>query len=102
MTDTTQTTDFQSTIHLLEQDLSSVDPALAILMIERWEERLQGTEIFGDLVELKQAILNGNMTNLEKFLGNLSQKTLKIANSLEAKPAENAKQIATLLSEKSG
>ncbi len=90
MSDTTQTTDFDSTIQILQQDLASADSALAILMIERWQERLQGTDLFRNLSELKQAILNGNTTNIEKLLSELGKETLKMATSAENKSAEVA------------
>jgi hypothetical protein len=97
MADTTQTTDLDLTIHLLQQDLSTVDTALAIMTIERWEEHLQGTDIFKDLSELKQALLNGRNDDVQSLLRALSEKTNLMADSLSGEPAEQTKQIAALL-----
>lgn len=102
MPDTTQTTNFDSTIHLLQQDLASVDLAVAILVIERWEKQLQGTDLFEDLSELKQAILNGNTTDIAKLLSELSEDTSAMTDSVKEESAEVAakvEQIGTLLSQ---
>ncbi|MBD2463680.1 hypothetical protein H6G89_22015 [Oscillatoria sp. FACHB-1407] len=105
MPDTTQTTDFDSTINLLQQDLSSVDLALAINIIERWEHQLQGTDIFEDLMELKQAILNGNLTELENLLRDLGEDTTATADSAREDGANEVavkiEQIGKLLSQAS-
>lgn len=105
MPDTTQATDFDSTISLLQQDLSSVDLALAISMIERWENQLQGTDIFGELMELKQSILNGNVTNLENLLRDLGEDTLAKASCVREdgfpEVAAKIEQIGKLLAQAS-
>jgi hypothetical protein len=82
MSDTTQTTDFDSTIRLLQQDLASLDLVVAIALIERWERQLQGTALFGNLSELKQAILDGNTTDAAKLLNHLSEGTSAMAASV--------------------
>lgn len=105
MSDITQATDFDSTINFLQQDLSSVDLALAINIIERWENQLQGTDIFKDLMELKQAILNGNSTDLKNLLRALGEDTAAVAGSVRedgvAEVAAKIEQISTLLSQAS-
>ncbi len=105
MPDTTQTTDFDSTIHLLQQDPASVDLAVVINIIERWEHQLQGTNIFEDLMELKQAILNGNSTELENLLRDLGEKTVAAAGSAredgEDEVAAKIEEIGKLLSQAS-
>lgn len=106
MPDITQTTDFDSTINLLQQDLSSVDIALAINIIERWENQLQGTDIFEDLSELKQAILNGNLTELENLLRDLgediSATAVRVREDGAAEVAAKVEQIGKLLLQASG
>ncbi|GAB4365905.1 MAG: hypothetical protein Kow00121_02790 [Elainellaceae cyanobacterium] len=105
MSDTTQAANFDSTINLLKQDLSSVDVALAVSLIEEWENQLQGTEIFEDLMELKQAILDGNLTELETLLRDLGEDTSAIASSLReegsAEVAAKVEQVSKLLSQAS-
>jgi hypothetical protein len=103
MSDTLQTTDFDSTIDFLQQDLASVDLALAINIIERWEHQLQGTDLFRDLMELKQAILNGNLTELETCLRNVGEATTATAGSVRGDGADEIaakiEQIGKLLSQ---
>lgn len=105
MPDTTQSTNLDSTIHLLQQDLSSVDTALAISIIERWETQLQETDIFKDLSELKQAILNGDLRNLENLLRDLGEDTSAAAAHIRedgsAEVAAKAEQVGKLLSQAS-
>ena len=105
MPDSTQNTNFDSTINLLQQDLSSVDLALAINLIEQWENQLQGTDIFDDLMELKQAILNGNATELENLLRDLGEDTAAMAGSVREDGADEIatkiEQIGKLLSQAS-
>lgn len=105
MADTTQTTDFDSTIDLLQQDLSSVDLALAVTIIERWEHQLQGTDIFEDLMELKQAILNGSFTEAKKLLSDLGEATIAAAGRIREDGADEVaakiEQIGQLLSQAS-
>ena len=105
MSDTTQTTDFDSTINFLQQDLASVDISLAINFIERWENQLQGTDIFEDLMELKQAILNGNRTDIENLLRDLGEDTAATASDVRqngsVEIATKIEQISQLLSQAS-
>ncbi|MBW4518569.1 MAG: hypothetical protein KME16_02395 [Scytolyngbya sp. HA4215-MV1] len=91
--DTTQATDLESTIHLLQQNLASADPVVAIVLIERWEKQLQETEIFGDLGELKQAVLSGNISDISKLLKALGQETSAAAAEIEDESAEMAAKI---------
>lgn len=93
MPDPTQTADFESTINLLQQDLSSVDTALAINIIERWQHQLQGTDLFAKLTELKQAIFNGNLTELENRLREVGEETSAIAASVRE---DGAVEVAAL------
>jgi len=105
MPDTTQTNDLDSTINLLQQELASVDIALALNIIERWEYQLQGSDIFGDLMELKQAILNGNLIELENLLRDLGDNTSAIAGKVSqdgtGEVAAKIEQIGHLLAQAS-
>lgn len=92
MPETTQAADFDATLHFLQQDLASADMALAINYIEQWENHLQGTPLFQDLMELKQAILNGNLTELESRLQKVGQDTAATASQIRD---EGAAEIAT-------
>lgn len=102
MADTTQTTDFDSTIHLLQQDLASVDVAVAVNLIERWEHQLQDSDLFDALMELKQAILDGNVAELEELLRDLGEDTTAAAASARqdgaTEIAAKVEQIGQLLS----
>ena len=93
MPDTPQTSDLDSTIHLLQQDPKSIDLAVAIVLIERWESQLQGMDIFGSLSELKQGILSGKVTNSQKMLNELSQEVLAISASVREDSAEMAAKL---------
>lgn len=103
MPDITATTDFDETIHLLQQDPASASPAVAVALIERWEQQLQDSDIFSDLTELKQAILAGNTTDIANLLSNLGQKTsAAAAGAREQVPADvvaKIQQIGDLLSQ---
>jgi hypothetical protein len=105
MPDTTQTADFDTTIHFLQQDLASADLALAINYIEQWENQLQETDIFQNLMELKQSILDGNLTELEKILRRLGESTTATANDIRKDNSETiaakVEQIGQLLIEAS-
>lgn len=68
-------TTMDSTINILQQDLNTVDTAVALALIEQWENQLQETEIFTQLSELKQAILNGNTSPIPELLNGLAQST---------------------------
>jgi uncharacterized protein YPO0396 len=95
MPDTTETTELNdnldSTIHLLQQDLASVDLAVALVFIERWEKQLHETDIFNDLSELKQALLNGSTAKMTKILSRLGEETLAMAASMD--DASGAAQV---------
>lgn len=93
MPDNPQTADLDSTIRLLQQDPKSVDLAVAIVLIERWESQLQGTDIFSSLSELKQGILGGSVTNTQKMLSELSQEVLAMTASVREDSAEMAAKL---------
>jgi hypothetical protein len=100
MADTTETADFDSTINILRQDLNRVDLALVIAMIDRWEDQLQGTNLFAALSELKQSLLSGNEIEIAKLLNSLGQETMTVAKSGEDLPtavAAKIEEIGTLL-----
>ncbi len=105
MPEATQAADFDATINFLKQDLASVDLAVAINYIEQWENQLQGTDIFQNLMELKQAILDGNLTELENTLRDLGEDTTAVAHDVHAEGstaiAEKVEQIGRLLSQAS-
>lgn len=97
MADTTETTDFESTINFLKGDLASASIPLAVNIIERWEHRLQDTQMFEDLRELKQALLEGNTTELKQYLNKLSDETEMAAAELRAQSAtDDASQIGQI------
>ena len=106
MPETTRAADFDRTIELLQQDLASVDLALALHYMTQWENQLEGTEIFRDLMELKQSLLDGNLTELETLLHHLSEETIAMAHVAyedgEAEIAAKIEQIGQLLSQASG
>lgn len=105
MPDTAQTADFDAIIHFLQQDLASVDLALAVNYIEQWENQLQGTEIFQDLMALKQAVLDGNLTELQKTLQNVGEATAAAASQIQQEGsgdiAVKVQQIGQLLTQAS-
>ncbi|MBD1843298.1 alpha/beta hydrolase [Cyanobacteria bacterium FACHB-63] len=70
-----QMNDLDSTLNLLQQNLTAADPAAAIALIERWEIQLQDTPLFGKLSELKRAILEGRTTAIAAMLEELGEAT---------------------------
>ena len=96
--DSTPTTDpkvdLDSTLNLLQQaqqDFKSASPAVAVALIERWEEHLQGTEIFDSLSELRQALLEGHNTEIARMLKELSD---QIAAYVEQMPEQDLADLA--------
>ncbi|WP_088893879.1 hypothetical protein [Leptolyngbya ohadii] len=92
MPETTQTSDLipvlDTTIHFLQQDLASADLALAVNYIEQWENLLQETGMFHELMELKQVILDGNLTALQKMLHKVGEDTAANANGIRENGSE--------------
>lgn len=105
MPETAQMADFDATIHFLQQDLASVDIPLALNYIAQWEHKLQGTEIFQDLMNLKQAILDGHLAELEETLRKVSEDTIATANKMRgsgfSEAAAKIEQIGQLLAQAS-
>lgn len=103
MPDITEMTDLDTTIHLLQQDPASASPAVAVALIERWEQQLQGSDIFENLTELKQAILASNTTEISKILSELGHKTSAAAadahEQASADTIAKIQQIGELLSQ---
>ncbi|MBD1823804.1 alpha/beta hydrolase [Cyanobacteria bacterium FACHB-DQ100] len=97
MTHHIETTDLDSTLHLLQQDLSAADPAVAIALIERWEMQLQDTPIFGKLSELKQAILESRTTTIAALLEELGQATC--ATAAQDQEAAKVDQLGQMLTQ---
>jgi hypothetical protein len=103
MSDTDQTGDLNSTINVLQQDLPSTSASVAIALIERWEEHLQGTELFDDLSQLKQAILNNDTSHIAELLNKLSKEVSKTVtrdnDDLPKQVVAKAEQISRLLAQ---
>lgn len=89
MPETTQAADLDAIIHFLQQDLASADIALAVNYIEQWENQLQGTGLFQELMELKQVILDGNLTELQSVLHKVGEDIAAIANHIREDGAES-------------
>lgn len=102
MTDIDQMT-VDSTLNLLQQDLASADSAVAMAIIEQWENHLQDTDLFEPLSQLKQAILNGNTAHVPELLNTLAEHSStsnpavrdRIPDEMQAQVA----QISNLLSQ---
>ncbi|MCU0570100.1 MAG: hypothetical protein MUF49_26450 [Oculatellaceae cyanobacterium Prado106] len=105
MPKSSQTADFDTTIEFLQRDLASEDIAIAVYHIEQWEHLLQGTDIFRDLMELKQAMLDGHVTELENMLQDLGADTIDTAHRLRETGSEEMaakiERIGQLLTEAS-
>lgn len=70
-----QAAEIDATLNLLQQDLTKVDPVMAVLAIERWEHQLRDTPFFSQLMDLKQAILDARTTEIADLLEQLGQAT---------------------------
>jgi hypothetical protein len=99
--------DLESTLNLLQQiqqDAASASPAIAVMLIERWEEQLQGTDLFDSLSALRQAILNGHDTEIALHLKQLSEKTAAYGAQMHEQGSAEAvqiEQVSQLLSQAS-
>ncbi|MCU0552696.1 MAG: hypothetical protein MUC48_25485 [Leptolyngbya sp. Prado105] len=105
MPKSSQTADFDATIEFLQQDLASADMAMAVYHIEQWEHLLQGTDLFRDLMEFKQTMLDGHVTELEQMLQDLGTDTIDTARRLRETGSEEMaakiERIGQLLTEAS-
>ncbi|MGG6265509.1 hypothetical protein ACQ4M3_05830 [Leptolyngbya sp. AN03gr2] len=98
-----QPTDLEATLNIARQDLTAVDPVVAIALIERWQTQLEKTPVFGKLSELKQAILEGRSSTIANLLDELGQATCAMVAHVSDHGSANAEvqvdQLGELLSQ---
>lgn len=99
MAEQTSTIDIDTTIALLQQDLASVPIEEAILVIERWQHPLQGTDLFADLGELKQAILDVRTIAIAEILVDLGEAVTMAAMDISPDVAPQLEQLGATLAQ---
>lgn len=99
MAEQTSTVDIDMTIALLQQDLASVPIEEAILVIERWQHQLQGTDLFADLGELKQAILDMRTTATAEILVDLGEAVTTAARDTSPDVSPQLEQLGATLAQ---
>ena len=100
MADKTQTVDLDSTIALLQGQLSTIDPEDAIQVIEAWQKQLKGTDIAETLGELKLAIDGGIRSGeISSIMRDLGTQTNLTAGSQSGEVSSKLEQLAQILSQ---
>jgi len=99
MVNPAQTIDFDTTIAALQQDPTSIPANDAIAIIDAWQQELAGHDISEDLGELKQAIQDGDASEIAEILADLGEDTSDIAADLPEEIAAKVQQIGQLLSQ---
>lgn len=103
MADRTQTVDVDSTIALLQGDLTAIPPEVAISTIEAWQQQLQGTEIAETLGELKLALDNGTGgSSMGDLLTDLGSQTSTAASSAPENQVSRLQRLGQLLTQAGG
>ncbi|MGG6266718.1 hypothetical protein ACQ4M3_10385 [Leptolyngbya sp. AN03gr2] len=99
MANTTETANIDETIALLQSGLVSIDPDVAVDMIESWQQQLKGTEFAETLGELKLAI-NGGIRSGEigSIMADLGKQLNTAASSQEGEVASKLQQLAQVIS----
>ena len=87
MADMMQTLDLNTTISVLQQDISSISMDEAMALIDSWHQQLQGTDIAQKLYELKQILIGGNTGSISKMLVELGE---NIISAGAANPKDDA------------
>ena len=99
MTYSAQSVDFDQTIASLQQDPTTIPLSDAIAIIDSWQQQLQGHDIAEDLGELKQALQQGDSSQISKILADLGEDTSEVAADLPADISAKVQQIGMLLSQ---
>jgi hypothetical protein len=97
MADMMQTLDLNSTISVLQQDISSISIDEAMALIDNWHQQMQGTDIGQKLIELKQILIGGNTMSISKMLVDIGENiSVGAANSTDD-VAANVQKLGSML-----
>ena len=97
MADMMQTLDLNTTISVLQQDISSISIDEAMALIDNWHQQLQGTDIAQKLIELKQILIGGNTGSISKMLVDIGENiSVGAANSTDD-VAANVQKLGNML-----
>lgn len=97
MADMMQTLDLNTTISVLQQDISSISMDEAMALIDSWHQQLQGTDIAQKLIELKQILIGGNTGSISKMLVDIGENiSVGAANSTDD-VAANVQKLGNML-----
>jgi len=92
-----QTLDLNTTISVLQQDISSISIDEAMALIDNWHQQLQGTDIAQKLIELKQILIGGNTGSISKMLVDIGENiSVGAANSTDD-VAANVQKLGNML-----
>ena len=92
-----QTLDLNTTISVLQQDISSISIDEAMALIDNWHQQLQGTDIAQKLYELKQILIGGNTGSISKMLVDIGENiSVGAANSTDD-VAANVQKLGNML-----
>jgi hypothetical protein len=95
--DMMQTLDLNTTISMLQQDISSISIDEAMALIDNWHQQLQGTDIAQKLIELKQILIGGNTGSISKMLVDIGENiSVGAANSTDD-VAANVQKLGNML-----
>ncbi|HEY9783587.1 MAG TPA: hypothetical protein V6D09_26050 [Leptolyngbyaceae cyanobacterium] len=95
--DMMQTLDLNTTISVLQQDISSISIDEAMALIDNWHQQLQGTDIAQKLIELKQILIGGNTGSISKMLVDIGENiSVGAANSTDD-VAANVQKLGNML-----
>ncbi|HCF29467.1 MAG TPA: hypothetical protein DEV81_20200 [Cyanobacteria bacterium UBA11049] len=97
MADMMQTLDLNTTISVLQQDISSISMDEAMALIDNWHQQLQGTDIAQKLNELKQILIGGNTASISKMLVELGENIISAGAANSTDDAANVQKLGNML-----
>ncbi|WP_164929043.1 hypothetical protein [Gloeobacter violaceus] len=105
MADSTQIAEnLDKTIAALQQGLTAIPPEQAVVVIDTWQQQLQGTDLAEDLGQLKAALTSGDVTgeSLKAVLTDLGEDTGEVAADAGGEVATKLQQLSKLLTQAGG
>jgi hypothetical protein len=99
MADMMQTLDLNTTISVLQQDISSISIDEAMALIDNWHQQMQGTDIGQKLIELKQILIGGNTMSISKMLVDIGENISAGAANSTDDVAANVQKLGNMLVE---
>lgn len=98
MADSTRTIDVDSTIAALQQGLTAIPIDDAMMIIDSWQQQLQGTDLAEDLGDLKRALQSGDTSAIAQIMSDLGEDTADSAADATGDIAMKVEQLGEMLS----